>query len=391
MAKKAYVGVSNKARRVKKIYIGISGKARKVRKGYIGIANKARLFFTHGTLKYHADYVNCTTANLRIAAASNDNYAYISDGEAVNSFDKDLVCSTASSLSAKRYACEGANAAGQYALFGGDNGVMSSSDTSVDAYSKTGTRTSATAFAEKLSDYRAGRNDNYAIFGPSGTYCYATMYDASLTQTIVSTSGHDSKYCIADNGAYAIVYSGGYYSNYDNLYHELPYVDAINTSGTVTALDDLALSHGRMYAIGVRAGGYAVCAGGYVEGIDVQSGNKTHLFFTNVTAYNLSLTKSSAPSLSNVTSTNVVGELLGATGDENFGIIPTRTANSANWSGYYEAYDSSLVKQVYNKTGNSVAERITPVAVSFKQYAMFFKGEGNTSDQRRSVDVFEVD
>lgn len=45
MGKKAYVGVSNKARTVKNIYIGVGGKARKVVKGYVGVNGVARQFW----------------------------------------------------------------------------------------------------------------------------------------------------------------------------------------------------------------------------------------------------------------------------------------------------------------------------------------------------------
>ena len=46
MAKKCYIGISNKARKVKKIYVGVSNKAHKVKKGYIGVGGKARCFFS---------------------------------------------------------------------------------------------------------------------------------------------------------------------------------------------------------------------------------------------------------------------------------------------------------------------------------------------------------
>ncbi len=45
MGKKAYVGVSDKARTVKNIYVGVSGKARKVVKGYVGVNGVARQFW----------------------------------------------------------------------------------------------------------------------------------------------------------------------------------------------------------------------------------------------------------------------------------------------------------------------------------------------------------
>lgn len=48
MAKKIYVGVNGKARKVRKMYVGVGGSAHKVKKGYIGVNGVARLFFTSG-------------------------------------------------------------------------------------------------------------------------------------------------------------------------------------------------------------------------------------------------------------------------------------------------------------------------------------------------------
>jgi hypothetical protein len=46
MAKRVYIGVNDKARRVKKIYTGINNVARKVKKIYVGVGNIARLCYT---------------------------------------------------------------------------------------------------------------------------------------------------------------------------------------------------------------------------------------------------------------------------------------------------------------------------------------------------------
>jgi len=57
MAKGVFIGVSNKARKVKKAYIGVDGKARKIKKMYIGDANgKARLFWSAFTNKLMGVY-----------------------------------------------------------------------------------------------------------------------------------------------------------------------------------------------------------------------------------------------------------------------------------------------------------------------------------------------
>ena len=46
MAKKAYVGINNVARKVSKMYVGVNGVARKVKKAYVGVNGVAREFYT---------------------------------------------------------------------------------------------------------------------------------------------------------------------------------------------------------------------------------------------------------------------------------------------------------------------------------------------------------
>lgn len=46
MAKGMYIGVDDKARKVKKMYIGTDNVARKIKKGYVGVANVARVFWS---------------------------------------------------------------------------------------------------------------------------------------------------------------------------------------------------------------------------------------------------------------------------------------------------------------------------------------------------------
>lgn len=48
MAKGAYIGVNNVARKIKKGYIGVDGVARKIKKAYIGVNGIARLFWSAG-------------------------------------------------------------------------------------------------------------------------------------------------------------------------------------------------------------------------------------------------------------------------------------------------------------------------------------------------------
>lgn len=50
MAKELYIGVDNKARKVKKIYIGVNNIAREVKAMYTGVDDKARLCYKSGPL-----------------------------------------------------------------------------------------------------------------------------------------------------------------------------------------------------------------------------------------------------------------------------------------------------------------------------------------------------
>ena len=58
MAKNAYVGVDNKAKKIKNIYVGIDNKARKVKKAYVGVVSE------HPVTKLNLNYFNLTTGNL---------------------------------------------------------------------------------------------------------------------------------------------------------------------------------------------------------------------------------------------------------------------------------------------------------------------------------------
>lgn len=53
MAKRIYVGVTDKARKVAKAYVGVNGVARKIKKAYIGIGGVARPCFSSGFLEYY--------------------------------------------------------------------------------------------------------------------------------------------------------------------------------------------------------------------------------------------------------------------------------------------------------------------------------------------------
>lgn len=57
MSNAGYIGVSDKARKIKKMYVGVNGVARQVKKAYVGDAyNKARLWYTARYFEYTGNY-----------------------------------------------------------------------------------------------------------------------------------------------------------------------------------------------------------------------------------------------------------------------------------------------------------------------------------------------
>ena len=124
MAKKAYIGVNNVARRIKKMYVGVNGVARRIKKAYIGIGGVARPCFSLEEVKYYGTATNLSVARNYLAATTVGNYALFGGGynnsyrDTVDVYNSSLTKSTATNLSvARNYLA--ATTVGNYALFGG--------------------------------------------------------------------------------------------------------------------------------------------------------------------------------------------------------------------------------------------------------------------------------
>ena len=84
MAKKAYIGVDGKARKIKKGYVGVDGKARKIKKAYIGIGGVARPCWSGGELAYYGAITALSSARAGLSATTVGNYALFGGGDAGN-------------------------------------------------------------------------------------------------------------------------------------------------------------------------------------------------------------------------------------------------------------------------------------------------------------------
>ena len=125
MAKKSYIGIGGKARKVKKWYFGVDGKARKVKKAYIGVGGVARPFMSGGELEYYGTITPLSVARDGLAGATVGNYALFAGGynggtiyATVDVYDSSLVRTNPTGLSVARHSLESATI-GNYTLFAG--------------------------------------------------------------------------------------------------------------------------------------------------------------------------------------------------------------------------------------------------------------------------------
>ena len=153
MSKAGYIGVSDKAHKIKKMYVGVNGVARQVKKAYVGDAyNKARLWYTARYFEYTGNY---TEQKITIDGKAYILYTLTSSGT--------LNCSEA-----QYWMCGGGAGGGAYALdkrAGGGGGYVISGTMSSGTYTvaigaggkalKNGGSTSASTYT---ADGGNGRN-----------------------------------------------------------------------------------------------------------------------------------------------------------------------------------------------------------------------------------------
>lgn len=350
MAKKAYVGVNNVARQAKKIYVGVNNVARKVKKGYIGVNNVARLFFS-GTLKLVFNKSALSSGYYsKSTGAYNGKYGFIS-GSDMNGHTNDIVAIddafVRTTLTASTYRAFQAAQIDPYAIF------MNYGFTGFEYYNQSLTHGTLTISGITSGyGFHALYNDAYAILFPqSSGYGYPNklfLIDHALTVTPVDVSGLSSMYhtnrpCCTNNGDYALILGGEKSSGGSNTNYFYADVNAVDKQGTITFLSDLPNDLSR--AMGVRAGNYALCAGGE-QGDNGSVCQKTKTVY----AYNQSLTRSIASALSLYANTWVWDQNSTASAGE-YGVIAVynQTGSSGNYTYTYKynAYSGDLVQQTF--------------------------------------------
>ena len=174
MAKKSYIGVGGKARKIKKWYVGVGNKARKVKKGYIGVGGVARPFMSGGELEYYGTITPLSVARDGLAGATVGNYALFAGGHdhgiksTVDAYNTSLVRSTPTALSQARMSLKG-ESIGNYAWASNDvnEWTTASLNTYLNGDYYNGLSEEAKAMLGDTKYYLGGSASNKSQSGPT--------------------------------------------------------------------------------------------------------------------------------------------------------------------------------------------------------------------------------
>ncbi len=216
MAKKSYIGIGGKARKIKKWYFGVDSKARKVKKGYIGVGGVARPFMS-SELTYYGLATNSLSTGAQCRCASVGNYALVKEGSTsstlVETYNTSLVKSSATSMTLA--------ASSQFGVSTGSNAVFIGGSYYPSGSTTTSNMTTYYAYNSSLvmSSYTVPDTSSYSIDGATtinghliyGRRSTSTMKCLDSSFVSVSISGAQSTSggrCMTHSSTHALVTGG---------------------------------------------------------------------------------------------------------------------------------------------------------------------------------------
>lgn len=289
MAKKAYAGVSDVARKVSKMYIGVGGVARKVKKAYVGVNGVARLFFQlfqYTGLAYHSGSIATLThavyengaasiGNIVIFAGGLNRSRSISSSQAI-SINTSNTKTVLTGLSSGRGYCYGASN-DNYAIF--NRGINHNwvDIKYIDYYSKLGTRSSISTSNYFTTTNQAGEitraEDNVYIFTPinGSTNVQLGKLSSNMTLSNISTLTQNTDVGWTLKGT---LKGRAVFQNLNKAWR-------ITDSGVITSLENTLYHHQQGYSGNVNDK-YIMFCGGY------DNSTSTNVFTTTADYYNAS-------------------------------------------------------------------------------------------------------
>lgn len=404
MAKKAYIGVDNKARKVKKIYIGVNNIARKVKKAYIGIGGVARPCFSGGELAYYGKIADmptnyapneaATVGNYALFVGDSNNSAYGGVTPRTDAYNTALTQVSVTALpqyhgSNSQDTNIAATTVGNYALFAGGGDEDAVETDIVDAYDASLTLTTVTSLSQPRGGAGAITHNGYAMFAGGLNYSeygdasgsdVVDIYNSSLTLSTNWLSQYMyGQVAAATVGNYAL-FAGqsGEYDTADEVWYEY---SSCNVEGFDRSLTSVYSQN--TFSINARnrdattIGNYALFVGGYADG-----------YLSVVEAVDSSLTVVSAPSLPYQSSDTVAVTL----GD--YAIVRADAWGASNCPEVTLTYNSSLTQEIAPASELSwVRGAVTTVGdyALFMGYFIVAGGNGGyTSDRRYVLDAYTV-
>ena len=341
MAKRIYVGVADKARKVAKVYVGVNGVARKIKKAYIGIGGVARPCFSSGFLEYYGQITPLSMPRALGAVGSvlDDTYWFKSS---------------------------------RAIIAGGTDGTERNN---IDAYDISLTRTTGTLTSATIAkgDSQQGR---MIYLYPVGKVTFVRALNAAITESALATIGDDAIYYPSiislfnttqgypQNVAYV---AGGYTSGGwgSNL------AWAIGPTGTVVALDNVYAYQSGICMMAAKASDeMAVFAGG------ASKVTVTYSPTTSCTAYN-GTTKISLAALSVARSRGTGASLYSKSTNTSYAIIAGGYRGAL--SGSFDASDYDTV-DAYNASGTKVVAPSLSKACSHSSSVSFLSRSGGYAD-----------
>lgn len=366
MAKKVYVGIGGKARKVKQIYIGIGGLARKVKKAYVGVGGVARPFW--GLAEKVTYYGTIDTLSTSRSDAVGGSYnvrngstfditAFISGGRSrtdktaeVIKYDSNLVKTIGTPLSLARTE-HGYGTSGLYTIFAGGSDADGNISNIIDVY-----RDGDTRLTHNFNTPRAGMGyaslDNYYSFFIGGIAVYDTglsnieYLNPAMVLSVIDL-GYKTYNSVATAISTGVIFAGGQRDPSD---YGSPTARAIDRSLTVmniTSLSNAKRGHG-----GATVSDYAVFGGGIYDPGTIDDTE----YFQSVDAYDSEFTKIKLDPLIEarygLEAISIDGYILFGPGCTYY--------PSPTYTNLVEVYDSDLVKQIsitssLARTGYAVA------------------------------------
>ena len=268
--------------------------------GYDGSSTRTTVDAYSSTL-VKSTGTSLSEARYELAATTVGNYALFGGGtpgpstvtysSVVDTYSSTLVKSTATDLIRARKQLA-ATTVGNYALFGGGHYYKSNSsngdDSTVDAYSSTLVRTTASSLSEARSQLAATTVGNYALFGGSSVDAYSTTLVKTATTTTLSVSR--KQLAATTVGNYAL-FGGGSLNG-----QAVGTVDVF--SENLVKFTASSLSTVRYNLAATTVGNYALFGGGSIE--FYSGSNRRYSYTAIVDVYSASLVKSVATDLSEI-------------------------------------------------------------------------------------------